>query len=70
MKRQFLLLIALAAFTVTLATHVSGQTPKTVRVNVKFDFRIGDRVYPAGEYRIESSSYNKQRSEGRQRQRC
>ena len=52
MKKQFLLLIALAAFTVTLTTQVSGQTGKTVRANVKFNFQIGDQNYPAGEYQI------------------
>jgi len=58
MKKQFLILVALAALTVTLTTHASGQTAKTVRANVKFDFRIGERLYPAGEYRIESISNN------------
>lgn len=56
MKRQFLLLFAIAVFTATLTTNASGQTSKTLRANVKFDFQIGDRIYPAGEYRIESIS--------------
>jgi hypothetical protein len=56
MKRQFLLLFAIAVFTGALTTKVSGQTSKTIRANVKFDFQIGDRIYPAGEYRIESIS--------------
>jgi hypothetical protein len=54
MKRQFLILIAIAAFATTLATNALGQTGKTVKANVKFDFHIGERLYPAGEYRIES----------------
>jgi len=54
MKRQFLLLIAIAVFATALTTNASGQTGKTVRVNVSFDFQIGDRIYPAGEYWIES----------------
>jgi len=59
MRRQFLLLIAIATFATAFTANVSGQTAKTVRANVKFDFRIGDRLYPAGEYRIESmSAYN------------
>ena len=57
MKRQFLILIAIAAFATALTTNASGQTGKTVRANVKFDFQIGDRIYPAGEYRIESISF-------------
>ena len=56
MKRQFLLLIAIAVFATAFTTNASGQTGKTVRANVKFDFQIGDRIYPAGEYRIESIS--------------
>lgn len=56
MKRQFLILIAIAAFTTTLTTNALGQTGKTVKANVTFDFHIGERVYPAGEYRIESIS--------------
>ena len=53
MKRQFLFLIAMAIFVSALTTNASGQSVKTVRVNVKFDFQIGDRIYPAGEYRVE-----------------
>jgi len=53
MKRHFLVLFAIAVFVTALTTTASGQTSKTVRVNVKFDFQIGDRIYPAGEYRIE-----------------
>jgi hypothetical protein len=56
MKRQFLILIAVAAFATGLTTNAFGQAGKTVRANVKFDFQIGDRLYPAGEYRIESMS--------------
>ena len=57
MKRQFLILIAIAAFTAALTTNASGQRGKTVRANVKFDFQIGDRTFPAGEYQVESLSW-------------
>ena len=56
MKRQFLILIAIAAFATALTTNASGQTRKTTRTNVEFDFQIGDRIYPAGQYQIESIS--------------
>ena len=56
MKRQFLILIAIAAFATALPTNAFGQTGTTVKANVKFDFQIGERIYPAGEYRIESIS--------------
>lgn len=56
MKRQFLVFIAVAAFAAALTTNAFGQTGDTVKVNIKFDFQIGERMYPAGEYRIESMS--------------
>ena len=54
MKRKFLILIAIAAFTAVLTTNAFGQTGETAKANVKFAFQIGDRTYPAGEYRIGS----------------
>lgn len=54
MKRQFLLVIAITVFASAFATNASAQSVKTVRVNVMFDFQIGDHTYPAGEYRIQS----------------
>lgn len=56
MKRQFLLLIAIAVFATALTTNAYGQTGKELRANVKFQFQIGDRIFPAGEYQIESTS--------------
>lgn len=56
MKKQFVILIAIAAFTTLLTTNAFGQAGKTANANVKFDFQIGDRIYPAGQYRIESIS--------------
>lgn len=56
MKRQFLLLFAIAVFVAGMTTNVSAQPSRTLRTYVKFDFQIGDRIYPAGEYRIESLS--------------
>ena len=53
MKRQFLFLIAIAAFATTLTTNAFGQTSNTVEANVRFNFQIGDRVYAAGKYRLE-----------------
>ena len=53
MKRHFLVLFAIAVFVTALTTTASGQMSKTVKTNVAFDFQIGDRIYPAGEYRIE-----------------
>lgn len=44
MKRQFLILIALATFATVVTTNAFGQTGKTVKANVKFDFQIGERI--------------------------
>lgn len=56
MKRQFLMFIAIVAFATALTTSTFGQTGRGGKANVKFDFQIGDRMYPAGEYRIEPIS--------------
>jgi hypothetical protein len=56
MKRQFLVLIAVAAFAAALTTTAFGQAGDTVKVNIKFDFQIAERQFPAGEYRIETMS--------------
>ena len=56
MKRRFLILIAIAAFTAGVTTSALGQTGKTLKANIRFEFEVRDRVYPAGEYRIESVS--------------
>ena len=55
MKRQFLILIAIAAFTTGFTTNASGQAGRTLKANITFDFQIRDRMYPAGKYRIESA---------------
>ena len=56
MKKQFLILIAIAAFAIVSTTNAFGQTGKTVKADVKFDFQIGERIYPAGEYLVERVS--------------
>ena len=61
MKRQLVVLIAVAIFATALTTNAFGQAGNRVVAKVKFDFNIGDRTFPAGEYRIESlgrQSYN------------
>lgn len=56
MKRQLLVLIAIAIFATALTTNAFGQAGNRVVAKVKFDFNVGDRHFPAGEYRIESLS--------------
>ena len=38
------------------ANEVSAQTLKNIRAEVPFDFRVGERLYPAGVYYLESIS--------------
>ena len=56
MKRQLLVLIAVAIFATALTTNAFGQAGNRVVANVKFDFNVGERTFPAGQYRIESLS--------------
>jgi hypothetical protein len=37
-----------------MATAAQAQSTTNVKANVPFDFVVGDRAYPAGEYRLES----------------
>jgi hypothetical protein len=53
MKRQLLILIAIIAFATVSTTSSFAQTGRTVKADIKFDFQIGKRIYPAGKYRIE-----------------
>jgi len=46
-------LIFLNAFA---ANDVSAQTLKAVRAEIPFDFHVGDKIYPAGVYHLESIS--------------
>ena len=56
MKRHHLILIAVAVFAIASTPNAFGQTGKAVKTDIKFDFRIGERIYPAGEYLIERLS--------------
>jgi hypothetical protein len=54
MKKQFLNIIAVIIFLTTAMT--AGAAAQSVKVNIKFDFQVGEKVYPAGEYVIERIS--------------
>ena len=57
MKKYLLMLIAgLIFLNVFEAQDVSAQSLKNIRAEVPFDFRIGDKLYPAGVYYLESIS--------------
>ncbi len=57
MKKYLLTFIAGIIFLNGFVSNdVSAQSLKSVRVEVKFDFRVGDKIYPAGVYRLESVS--------------
>jgi hypothetical protein len=54
MKKQFLIFIAVIISLSALAANAAAQSAKAVRADVNFDFQIGDKTYPAGEYSIET----------------
>ena len=57
MKKYLLIFIAALIFlNVSGSNEVSAQSVKSLKVEVKFDFHIGDKIYPAGVYRLESVS--------------
>lgn len=57
MKKYLLTFIAALIFlNVSGANDVSAQSLKHIKVEVEFDFRVGDKIYPAGVYRLESVS--------------
>lgn len=59
MKRYLVWLASLIIFlNGWSADEVSAQVKKAVNVEVKFDFRAGDKIYPAGIYRFESVNQN------------
>jgi len=55
MKNLRVVLIALTAILIARATE--AQETK-LRASVPFDFVVGDRVYPAGEYKLRSITQN------------
>ena len=38
------------------ASQAAAQSPKAVEAEIKFDFYVGKKLYPAGVYRIETAS--------------
>jgi hypothetical protein len=57
-KYLFLVIAGLIFLNVWGAGDVSAQSVKTLQAEVKFDFRVGDKIYPAGVYRLEAVSQN------------
>ena len=57
MKKYLLIFITgLIFLNVFGANDVSAQSLKNIKVEVKFDFCIGAKIYPAGDYLLESVS--------------
>ena len=57
MKKQILKTFTAAAVFAALALFAAAgearaQSPVNIRVNVPFDFYVGDRLLPAGEYKV------------------
>ena len=57
MKKILLMFMTgLIFLNVLTANNVSAQSIKAIRAEVPFDFHVGDKVFPAGDYRLESIS--------------
>lgn len=57
MKNHLLWIIAIIVLlNVWTAGEVSAQSLKAAKVKIGFDFQIGDKKYPAGDYIVESVS--------------
>lgn len=55
MKKYLLIwFVGIIFFNVSGAGEVSAQSSKSIDVEIEFDFRVGDKLYPAGDYRLES----------------
>jgi hypothetical protein len=53
MKTQILAIASALLFSTVMASEAQAQS-RTVEANVPFAFEVGDKVMPAGTYRIES----------------
>jgi len=53
-KYLFMLIAGLIFLNVWSAKEVSAQGAKSVEAEIGFDFRVGERVFPAGVYRLET----------------
>ena len=52
----FNVMIAFILVGLAVAVTASAQSVKSVKTEIAFDFRVGDRVFPAGKYLFESVS--------------
>ena len=55
-KYLFMFIAGIIFLNVLTANDVSAQVLKVIRAEVPFDFYVGDKIYPAGVYRLESIS--------------
>lgn len=55
-KYLFMFIAGIIFLNVWGVPEVSAQGAKAVEAEIKFDFRVGERLFPAGVYRLESVS--------------
>ena len=53
MNKHFLKTFATVGFFMLMAVAAHAQTPRVQTASVPFDFNVGGRTLPAGEYRVE-----------------
>lgn len=52
----FMIAAAIILLNVWGAGDVSAQEMKVIEAEIAFDFRVGDKLYPAGTYRLETAN--------------
>ena len=71
MTKKLYSALAMLGLLFTLAvTSVQAQSGDSLQANIRFDFRVGDKVLPAGEYTVRRMSPNTlliQSADGRER---
>jgi hypothetical protein len=55
-KYLFMFTAAIILLNVWGTIDVSAQVIKVIEAEVEFDFRVGDKIYPAGVYRLETAN--------------
>ena len=61
-KHALKTLVVAAALTLAAATAAQAQTGESVVVRIPFEFHVGDKAMPAGEYSIGPASQNPSRA--------
>lgn len=57
-KKIYSTFAMLGLFFMLAVTSVQAQSGDSIQANIRFDFKVGDKVLPAGEYTVRRMSHN------------